>query len=296
MPEASFRDASGPPVLFSSLLPSSTLNPADPLEVRVSSADLCRNTRGLVLRGGRPKLRPQVMSNPEPNGAVGYFSHNARQFHANYENAAEFKERLSVWDDILARSVTPAGLALDMGCGSGVFSFKMAALGSRVVGVDGAPEMIAFCEAQRKERNLEAVRFLQATLPNVDETEISNADLLISSSVVEYVADLDAMLGLFARLLKPGAPLVLSMPNALSLSRNHQRLKFRLTGEPEVYRHIRHFTTPRTLAARAKKHGLLLEETHHYAHLTWIAQLTRSLKFPAFLTADLFVCVFRKRR
>lgn len=236
------------------------------------------------------------MSKSESNGAVGFFSDNARQFHENYQNAGEFKERLEVWDDILARNVTPGGLAFDMGCGSGVFSFKLAALGSRVVGVDGAPEMIAFCEAQRKERNLDTLRFVRGTLPRVDETELVNADLVISSSVVEYVTDLDATLALFARCLKPGAPLVLSMPNALSISRNHQRLKFRLTGEPEVYRHIVHFTTPRALAKRAEKHGLLLEETHHYAHLTRIAQLTRSLKLPTFLTADLFVCVFRKRR
>jgi len=236
------------------------------------------------------------MSKREPNGAVGFFSDRARQFHANYQNAGEFAERLEVWDDILGRLVTPGGLALDMGCGSGVFSFKLAALGSRVVGVDGATEMIAFCESQRKERHLDNVRFVQGTLPNVDDSELTNADLVISSSVVEYVADLDATLGLFARVLKPNAPLVLSMPNALSVSRNHQRLKFRLTGQPEVYRHIRHFTMPRSLAARAKKHGLLLEETHYYAHLTRIAQLARAVKLPEFLTADLFVCVFRKQR
>jgi len=236
------------------------------------------------------------MSNREPNGAVDFFSDNARQFHANYQHAGEFKERLEVWDDLLARHVTPGGLALDMGCGSGVFSFKLAALGSRVVGVDGAPEMIAFCEQQRKERDLDTVRFFQATLPNIDETGLSDADLLISSSVVEYVEDLDTTFGLFSRLLKPGAPLILSMPNALSVSRTHQRVKFRLTGQPEVYRHIRHFTTPQALAKRASKHGFSLEESHHYAHLTRIAQMTRALKLPSFLSADLFVCVLRKGR
>jgi 2-polyprenyl-3-methyl-5-hydroxy-6-metoxy-1,4-benzoquinol methylase len=235
------------------------------------------------------------MSKPETNGAIGFFSDNAREFHANYEGAGEFKERLEIWDDILARHVTRGGLSLDMGCGSGVFSFKLAALGSRVVGVDGATEMIAFCEAQRQAQHLDTIKFVQATLPYVDESEIANADLVISSSVVEYVSDLDATLGLFARLLKSGRPLILSMPNALSLSRNHQRLRFRLTGEPEVYRHIRHFTTPRALAARARVHGLMLEETYYYAHLTRVAQLVRKFKLPSWLSADLFVCVFRKR-
>jgi 2-polyprenyl-3-methyl-5-hydroxy-6-metoxy-1,4-benzoquinol methylase len=236
------------------------------------------------------------MSRPEPDSAVAFFSKNSRAFHDNYEHAGEFKERLEVWDEILPRVVTRGGLAIDMGCGSGVFSFRLADLGSRVIGIDGAPDMIEFCETQRRARGLDSVRFMQATLPNVDESTLGTADLVISSSVVEYVPDLDATLALFARVLKPGAPLVLSMPNELSISRNHQRLKFRLTGKPEVYRHIRHFTSPRALARRASRQGLALEETHYYAHLTRTAQLARRLGLPLSLTADLFVCVFRKRR
>jgi len=235
-----------------------------------------------------------VMSKPNVDGAVGFFSENSRAFHANYENAGEFKERLEVWDGILRRVVKPGGLAVDMGCGSGVFSFKLAELGSRVIGVDGATEMVSFCEAQRRDLNLSDVRFVQGTLPDVDTSEFGEADLVISSSVVEYVPDLDATLGLFARLLKSGSPLVISMPNAFSISRNHQRLKFRLTGQPEVYRYIKHFTSPRALSSRAARHDLVLEETHHYAHLTRTARLARLLGLPAALTADLFVCVFRK--
>ena len=103
------------------------------------------------------------MSRPHTEGAVGYFSRNHQDFHANYASAGEFMERLVVWDDILGRKVKPGVLALDMGCGSGVFSFKMAELGARVIGVDGSPEMVAFCENQRKERHLEGMRFIQGT-------------------------------------------------------------------------------------------------------------------------------------
>ena len=236
------------------------------------------------------------MSPPESDSAVAFFSKNSRDFHENYEHAGEFKERLEVWDDILPRVVTRGGLALDMGCGSGVFSFRLADLGTRVIGIDGAPAMIELCETQRRARNLDGVRFIQAILPNVDESALAAADLVISSSVVEYVPDIDGTLALFARLLKPGAPLVLSMPNALSISRNHQRLKFRTTGEPEVYRLILHFSSPRARARRAGKHGLMRQETHYYAHLTRTAQLGRRLHLPRALTADLFVCVFRKQR
>lgn len=234
------------------------------------------------------------MTKPEVSGAVDYFSRNSRAFHENYGSAEEFKERLEVWDDILPRVVTPGGLALDMGCGSGVFTFRLAALGSRVIGVDGSPDMVEFCESQRQARNLEGVRFVQGLLPNVDEAALGPVDLIVSSSVVEYVPDLDKTLGLFARLLKPGAPLVISMPNASGIGRVHQRLKFRLTGKPEVYAHIRHFSSPRALAARALQHQLILQESHLYAHQTRLSRLIQRMGLPLGLTADLFVCVFRK--
>jgi 2-polyprenyl-3-methyl-5-hydroxy-6-metoxy-1,4-benzoquinol methylase len=234
------------------------------------------------------------MASAKAADAIKFFSDNARSFHENYEQTAAFKERLQVWDGILNRLVSSGGLALDMGCGSGIFSFRLAELGCRVIGIDAAPDMIGLCESERQAKRLDQVRFIQATLPNIDEAELAPADIIISSSVLEFVPDLDAVLALFARLAKPGAPLVISMPNARSISRLHQRLRFRLTGLPEVYRHIKHFSHPRAFAARAKAHGFRLEETHYYSHLTRVATLARRLRLPLSLHADLFVCVFRK--
>jgi 2-polyprenyl-3-methyl-5-hydroxy-6-metoxy-1,4-benzoquinol methylase len=53
---------------------------------------------------------------------------------------------------------------------------------------------------------------------------------------LEYVDDLDRILAQFSLLVKPGGALVLSLPNLASLSRAFQRVKFKLTGEPEIYR------------------------------------------------------------
>lgn len=226
--------------------------------------------------------------------AIDFFSEGAREFHSNYAHTDGFKERLRVWDDILSRRASAGGLALDMGCGSGIFSFRLVELGCQVIGVDAAPDMIELCEAERQRRQVEGVRFIRAMLPGVDEGELGQADLVISSSVLEFVPDLGAVLELFARVAKPGATLVASLPNAFSISRAHQRLKFRFTGRPEVYRHIKHFSSPRAFAARARACGFELEETQYYGHLTRLATLGRRLRLPVPLTADLFVCVFRK--
>jgi 2-polyprenyl-3-methyl-5-hydroxy-6-metoxy-1,4-benzoquinol methylase len=234
------------------------------------------------------------MKEDTSDDAIKHFSGRVKEFDAYYEERDEFVERHRLWTALLDKYVTPGGLALDMGCGTGVFTFHLAEKGGRVIGVDGAADMIEYCEGRRRARQLTNIRFLQATLPDVDEAAMAGADLLISSSVVEYVPDLEAVLALFARLLKPSGVLVISLPNADSVSRMYERVKYRVTGQPAIYRYIRHFTSPKKLAARVDRHGFELLEAHYYAHFTRAAVLARSMGLSPRLTEDLFVAVFRK--
>jgi ubiquinone/menaquinone biosynthesis C-methylase UbiE len=234
------------------------------------------------------------MTEQRIDDAVGHFSGCVKEFHAYYEDRPEFRERLDLWYGLLDKYSVPGGSAIDMGCGTGVFSFYLAQRFGRVVGVDGAAEMVKFCEEQRHERGLENIRFVEGRLPALEETGLTNADLIISSSVVEYVEDLDGALALFARLLKPRSILILSMPNVFCLNRIYERLKYRLTGEPKIYRHILHFTSPGLLQKRLRHHGLMLEDARHYTHYTRLAKLGRRLRLPPPLTEDLFVAVCRK--
>ena len=234
------------------------------------------------------------MTEKSTDDAVGHFSGYVKQFHAYYQDRAEFRERLDLWYGLLDKYGVPGGFSIDMGCGTGVFSFYLAQKGGRVVGVDGSAEMVKFCDEQRRERGLENVHFVEGRLPAIEEADLKNADLIISSSVVEYVEDLDGALALFSRLLKPRSVLILSMPNVLCLNRIYERLKYRLTGQPIIYQHIRHFTSPRLLQNRLRRHGLKLEEARHYTHYTRLARIARLLRFPPPLTEDLFVAVFRK--
>ena len=226
--------------------------------------------------------------------ALGHFSREVEQFHGYYQDRPEFLERLEIWHELLDRHFVRGGLSIDMGCGTGVFSFYLAEKEGRVIGIDGSPEMVEFCNAQRAERRLENVRFIVGMLPDLDETGLTSADLIIASSVVEYVDDLDPTLGLFARLLKTRGTLILSMPNKFCLNRVYERLKYRLRGEPQIYRYIRHFSSPVGLQRRIRRYHLALEEVRYYAHYTRLAKLTRMLRLPLPLTEDLFVAVFRK--
>ncbi len=234
------------------------------------------------------------MADNEAKDAVGFFSENAQHFHDLYRGQPEFHERLELWGRLIDRYAPRGGFALDLGCGPGIFSFMLAQHCERVIGVDGSAEMVAKCELQRSERGVANVSFRQGLLPDVDEAALQGADMLISSSVIEYVPDLSATLALFARLLKPGGLLILSMPNVLSLSRLQQRVKYRLTGEPAVYAHIKHFSSPRGLSRRLRPHGFELLEKHYYTHFTRIAKTLHAVHAPRRLSEDLFVVVLRK--
>jgi 2-polyprenyl-6-hydroxyphenyl methylase/3-demethylubiquinone-9 3-methyltransferase len=236
-----------------------------------------------------------MMKDETSGDPVNFFAKNAEEFHGMYRTAPEFLERLDVWHDLLDRFGKRGGLSLDMGCGPGVFTFYLAEkMGGRVVGIDGAADMVAACEAERDRRGLQNVRFVQARLPEIDESDCHDADLIISSSVVVYVEDLDATLALFARLMKPKGALVISMPNRASVSRTYHRLKYLVAKTPIVYRYIRHFSSPRALHRRVRRHGLRLVEARYYSHFTRLSKLGRALHAPLVLTEDLFVAVFRK--
>jgi 2-polyprenyl-3-methyl-5-hydroxy-6-metoxy-1,4-benzoquinol methylase len=234
------------------------------------------------------------MPEERPRDAVTHFSGYVEQFDALYRDRPDFDERLGIWHELLEPYVATGATAIDMGCGTGVFSFYLAGRGVRVIGVDGAPGMIKFCEERRSQQGLNNIRFVEAKLPHVDETQLEQADLVISSSVVEYVERLDDTFALFARVLKPGGILILSMPSLLSVSRAYERLKYALTGEPNIYAHIRHFSTPSRLERQVRGLGLTLLQSRYYAHPTRVANLSRKLLLPPAMTEDLFVAVFRK--
>lgn len=235
------------------------------------------------------------MAENHTEDAVSHFSGHAREFHAYYRDRPDFQERLDLWGRLLDKYRTPGGLSIDMGCGTGVFSFYLAEKGGTVVGIDGAPGMVTFCEEQRLQRGLANLSFKEGRLPLVDTSGLGEADLVISSSVVEYVPDLEASLALFSRLLKPGGALILSMPNLWCINRIVERARHAVTGAPHIYQHILHFTSPARLRTRMQRVRLALLEVHYYDHHTRLARMTRALQLPPALTEDLFVAVFRKQ-
>ncbi len=93
----------------------------------------------------------------------------------------------------------PGERVLDLGCGDGALTERLAATGCRVVGVDSSPEQVAAARA----RGLDA-RVMDAARLDFE----SEFDAVFSNASLHWVKDADAVIAGVRRALKPGGRLV----------------------------------------------------------------------------------------
>lgn len=199
------------------------------------------------------------------DGAVGWHDSIATSFAQGYDRSPAFQERAQLWQTLINDAVGPGDKVLDAGCGSGIFSFMAAQRGGSVLGIDGSASMIDLCNAAQAKHGLANTEFRQAMLDEIKEWPSAEFDVILSSSVLEYVEGFDEILGELCRLLKPGGRLIVSMPNGQALYRKMERLVFAVTGRPRYYAHVRNVLSSATFADMIESQGLGLTGVRYFA-------------------------------
>lgn len=225
--------------------------------------------------------------------AVDFHSDIATAFNNKYKTNPDFIERYEVWTNILNAIVKPNMKVVDIGCGSGVLSFFLASKGCSVIGIDGADNMIDICKKTREEKNIENVDFYQHYLPleNIPK-EWQNRDIVMASSVLEYIEDIEGVLQNFKNLVRPdGGYLILSMPNAQCWYRILEKWSYRLFRRPQYYSYVRYTKTLKEFEKMLSKHNFKLKNHIYYGGNNTIFKILRSI-LPIHLTTNLFVAVF----
>jgi 2-polyprenyl-3-methyl-5-hydroxy-6-metoxy-1,4-benzoquinol methylase len=198
-----------------------------------------------------------------PQDGVSFYSQIAAEFHASYSSDANRLERLAVWRKFLDRYAAGTHFAYDMGCGSGVLSCDLAGRGIETIGIDGAAGMLSIATRTAQASGLANVSFRQQRLPVADIADWRRADLIVSSSAIEYLESIPEALRFVSNLLRDGGVAIFSVSNRDSLSRAMVRAVHAVTGRPRYLSFLRHFMTAEEIRAAVATAGLVYLE-HAY--------------------------------
>ncbi len=139
----------------------------------------------------------------------------AAEWDAMSETNAATPDRAADLDRIAtALDLHPDATLLDAGCGSGQFALAFADLGCTVTGVDLAPEMLDRARAHAAARDL-TVEWRLGDLSHLADPD-ATYDAVHARASLQFTPDLTAALTELRRVLKPGRPLLASVPGALS--------------------------------------------------------------------------------
>jgi len=98
--------------------------------------------------------------------------------------------------------IQPGEHVLDLGCGDGVLTEKLAAKGAVVTGVDASPSMIEAANA----------RGLHARVVSAEQLDFyQEFDAVFSNAALHWMRDQDAVITGVRRALKPGGRFVAEM-------------------------------------------------------------------------------------
>jgi SAM-dependent methyltransferase len=142
---------------------------------------------------------------------------------------------------------------LDLGCGDGQLTARLAESGAVVTGADADPRMV---EAAKR-RGIEAHHAMAESLPFAD----ASFDAVFSNAALHWVRDQDAMMAGVHRVLKPGGRFVAEMGGHGNIAAIRVALMALLArhGHPDAEEGVNYYATPEGYSAQLERHGFNVE-------------------------------------
>lgn len=157
---------------------------------------------------------------------------------------------------------------LEIGCGVGLDLLRFAGAGAHVVGIDLSPVAIGLAQANFRAHELPA----ELVVMNGEALDFpdNHFDLVYAHGVLQYTADMTAMLSEIRRVLKPGGSGILMVYNRISWLRAVSKLTgvplehedapvYRTCSIPEFRRHLSVFSqveiVPERFPVRTQLHS-----------------------------------------
>lgn len=125
---------------------------------------------------------------------------------------------------------------LDVGCGGGILSESMAALGAAVTGIDAGRAPLAVAKLHLKESGLR-IDYQMATAEAYAERHSDRFDVVTCLELLEHVPNPSSVVSACQRLVKPGGDVLFA-----TLSRNFKSFVFAIIGAEYLLRLVRRGT------------------------------------------------------
>jgi len=164
-------------------------------------------------------------------------------------------------DYINSRAPLAGKNVLDVGCGGGILSESMAALGAVVSGIDASPAPLAVAKMHLQESGLR-VDYQMATAETFAAGHSDRFDVVTCLELLEHVPQPASVVAACQRLVKPGGDVIFA-----TLNRNLKSLLFAIIGAEYLLRMVRRgthsyrkFVKPAELAGWAGAAGPTLQD------------------------------------
>lgn len=147
----------------------------------------------------------------------------------------------------------PGEHILDMGCGGGQLTLRLAATGAIVTGVDASPEMVAAART----RGIQADQASVESLPY----DAGVFDAVFSNAALHWVRNQDAMMAEVHRVLKPGGRFVAEMGGQGNIAAIRVALTAALERHGYTGRenNVNYYPTPEAYSRRLQRHRFAVE-------------------------------------
>lgn len=107
----------------------------------------------------------------------------------------------------------PSSTIVEVGCGTGDYTFLLARTGLRMIGVDLSPKSIDGAKQKALALGLSDLSFMVSDAEVLAEISSDSVDGVVSFSTLRYVPNVEQALQAIRRVLKPKAVAVLDFPN-----------------------------------------------------------------------------------